>query len=136
MAKADRPILLDTDVSSDIMKGRVNPADSVLLDRTWCVSFVTVGELVKGAVAAGWGLRKSTVIADWLRDVVILPYDVEVSNRWGQLAGSALRRGRPQPVNDMWVAAVALTSGLPLATRNAKDYEAFVEHHGLVLVDH
>jgi predicted nucleic acid-binding protein len=34
----------------------------------------------------------------------------------------------------MWIAAVCLANGLPLATRNIKDYEAFVEYHGLVLV--
>jgi predicted nucleic acid-binding protein len=100
------------------------------------VSFVTVAELVKGAVAGGWGLRKWTMIADWLRDVVILPYDFQVSTKWGQLAGAALRRGRPQPVNDMWTAAVSLANGLPLATRNVKDFQAFVDHHGLVLIPH
>lgn len=135
LAEARRPIVLDTDIASDIMRGRLDPADTELVDHTWCVSFVTVGELAKGATAAGWGIRKWTMITDWLRDVVVLPYDIEVSYTWGQLAGSALRRGRPQPVNDMWVAAVGLTNGLPLATRNVKDYEAFVEHHGLVLVN-
>jgi predicted nucleic acid-binding protein len=128
------PILLDTDVASDIMRGRIDPADGVLLNHTWCVSFVTVGEFAKGATAAGWGLRKRTQLADWLRDVVILPYDLEVSWKWGELAGAAQRRGRSQPVNDMWIASVALVNHLPLATRNVKDYAAFVEHHGLVLL--
>ena len=67
---------------------------------------------------------------------MVLPYDFQVSNTWGQLAGAAQRRGRPQPVNDMWVAAVSLAAGLPLATGNVKDYEAFVRHHGLDLVPH
>ena len=134
MAEVDNPILLDTDIASDIMKGRLDRADGMLLGRTWCVSFVTVGEFAKGATAAVWDLRRWTDLAEWLRDVVVLPYDIQVSYTWGRLAGAAQRRGRPQPVNDMWIAAVALTNGLPLATRNVKDYEAFVEHHGLVLV--
>ena len=58
MPEFDDPVLLDTDVASDLLMGRIAPADGVLLGRTWCVSFVTVGELVKGAVAAGWGRRK------------------------------------------------------------------------------
>jgi toxin FitB len=128
------PLLLDTDIASDIMKGRLDPGDGILLDHTWCVSFVTVGEFAKGAAAAAWSLRRRTELVDWLRDVVILPYDPDVSWTWGELAGAAQRRGRPQPVNDMWVAAVGLTHGLPLATRNLKDYEAFAEHHGLRLV--
>jgi toxin FitB len=134
LAEVENPIVLDTDVVSLIMRGRLAPATYRLYDHTWCVSFVTVGELAKGVTAAGWGLRQWTQLAEWLREVVILPYDVQVSYTWGQLAGAAQRRGRPQPINDMWIAAVCLANGLPLATRNVKDYEAFVEYHGLVLV--
>ena len=134
MAEAGQPILLDTDVASDIMKGRIDPAYRVLLGHTWCVSFVTVGELAKGAAAADWGLRRWTALAEWLRDVVVLPSDIQVSYTWGRLAGAAQRRGRSRPVNDMWIAAVGIANGLPLATRNVKDYEDFVEHHGLRLI--
>lgn len=83
---------------------------------------------------AGWGLRQWNDLADWLRDLVILPYDLRISYVWGQLAGQTQRRGRPRPVNDMWIAAVGLGHGLPLATRNIKDYADFAEHHGLVLL--
>lgn len=127
-------VVLDTDVASLIQKNRLDLASSGLLDRTWYVTFVTVGELAKGAAFAGWGLRKWTELAEWLRHVVILPYDVDVSYTWGQLAAAARQRGQPTPANDTWIAAVCLSYGLPLATRNVKDYAAFVEHHGLVLV--
>jgi predicted nucleic acid-binding protein len=44
---------------------------------------------------------------------------------------AAIRRGRPRPVNDMWVAACFHTHGIPLAILNLKDYEDFNQHHGL-----
>jgi len=131
---AEGPVVLDTDVASLIMRGRLDPADSGLIWRTWCVTFVTVGELAKGAAGAGWGLRKWTELAEWLRRVVILPYDVRVSYTWGQLAASARHRRRPRPANDMWIAATCLAFELPLATRNVRDYEDFAKYHGLVLV--
>ena len=134
MPDLDDPVLLDTDVLSLIMKGRLDPAASGLAEHTWCVSFVTVGELAKGVVMAGWGLRQWNDLADWLGSLVILPYDLRISYVWGQLAGQTQRRGRPRPVNDMWIAAVGLAHGLPLATRNIKDYADFAEHHGLVLL--
>jgi toxin FitB len=34
----------------------------------------------------------------------------------------------------MWNAACCLVEDLPLATLNAKDYQDFVDHHGLVLL--
>jgi predicted nucleic acid-binding protein len=39
-----------------------------------------------------------------------------------------------QPANDTWIAACALTYGLPLATLNAKDFKDFAEHDGLNLL--
>jgi predicted nucleic acid-binding protein len=32
------------------------------------------------------------------------------------------------------VAAVGLSHGLPLATRNVRDFQDFADHHGLVIV--
>jgi hypothetical protein len=55
-----------------------------------------------------------------------------VGYAWGQLAALTQQRGRPRPVNDMWIAAVSITHDIPLATRNIKDYLDF-ERHGLVL---
>jgi toxin FitB len=134
LAEPDNPILLDTDVVSLLMKGYLDPAGSGLDAYRWCLSYVTVGELAKGIAMARWGLRRWTDLADWLGHVVILPMDLRVSYTWGQLAAESQRRGRPRPVNDMWIAAVSLAHGVPLATRNVKDYTDFVEHHGLVLL--
>lgn len=133
MAEAGNPIILDTDVASLIIKKRLDPAAADLYRHTWCVTFVTVGELVKGASMARWDLRQRTVLTDWLGQVVILPYDIRVSDTWGQLAAAAQLRHRPRPVNDMWIAAVSIAHGIPLATRNLKDFEDFATHHGLVL---
>jgi predicted nucleic acid-binding protein len=134
LAELDNPILLDTDVVSLLMKGYLDPAASGLDAHSWCLSYITVGELAKGIAMARWGLRRWTELSDWLGHVVILPIDLRVSYTWGQLASAAQHRGRPRPVNDMWIAAVSLAHGIPLATRNVKDYTDFVEHHGLVLL--
>ena len=53
---------------------------------------------------------------------------------WGRISAAAIRRGRARPANDTWIAACALTYGLPLATLNAKDFEDFGEHDGLNLL--
>jgi toxin FitB len=134
LAEVDGPILLDTDVVSLLMRGYLDPAEGGLNTHRWCVSFITIGELAKGAAMAGWDLRRWTELADWLGHVVILPCDLRVSYTWGQLAAAAQLRGRKRPVNDMWIAAVSLANGIPLATRNVKDYADFAEHHGLVLL--
>lgn len=133
MAEPTSPIILDTDVASLIIKRRLDPAAAGLYRHTWCVTFVTVGELVKGASMAGWDLRRRTVLTDWLGRVVILPYDIRVSDVWGQLAAAAQLRARPRPVNDTWIAAVSVAYGIPLVTRNLKDFDDFATYHRLVL---
>jgi predicted nucleic acid-binding protein len=70
----------------------------------------------------------------WLGSKIVLPYDVNVSWRWGQLIAAAGQRGRPRPVNDTWIAACCLVAGLPLATLNAKVFSDFVDHEGLRVI--
>jgi toxin FitB len=65
---------------------------------------------------------------------VILPYSVDVAYVWGQLAAAAHQRGKPRPVNDMWVAASCLVENTPLATLNTKDYADFADFHSLRLL--
>jgi predicted nucleic acid-binding protein len=60
---------------------------------------------------------------------IVLDTDV-----WGALAAGAQSRGRPRPQNDTWIAACCIESGLPLVTRNRRDYHDFAEHEGLVLL--
>ena len=66
--------------------------------------------------------------------IPVLPGDESVAATWGVLSAAASRRGRPRPVNDMWVAACCLTYDVPLATGNLKDYQDFVTNHGLRLL--
>ena len=70
----------------------------------------------------------------WLATTIVLPYDETVAWTWGQLSVISERRGRTRPINDTWIAACCLTAGLPLATRNVKDFDDFAEHDGLSLV--
>lgn len=128
-------VVLDTDVASAILRGRlVDPLRARLTGQTWCISFVTLGELTKWTVLRSWGPRKRAELAEWRDKVVTLPYSEAVAVTWGELQARAVRRGRPRPVNDTWIAACCLVRGLPLATLNVKDYADFAEHEGLTLL--
>lgn len=114
-------LVLDTDVASASLRGRlVDPLRTRLAGHTWCISFVTVGELTKWTVLRDWGPRKLAGLADWRQNVVPLPYSERVAVRWGVLQARAERRGRPRPVNDTWIAACCLVRDLPLATLTSK----------------
>ncbi len=49
-------VVLDTDVASVSLRGRLDdPLLARLTGETWCISFVTVGELTKWTVLRSWG---------------------------------------------------------------------------------
>jgi toxin FitB len=128
-------VVLDTDVASASLRGRLaDPLRTRLTGETWCISFVTLGELTKWTVLRSWGPHKLAELADWRQHVLLLPYSDRVAVRWGELQARAERRGRARPINDTWIAACCLVRDLPLATFNLKDFEDFAQHDGLRII--
>jgi len=127
-----QPVILDTDVASLTHRRKLSgPLATRLIGRKPMITFVTFGELTKWTEIRHWGSRSRQELADWLSSIPILPGDEPVAATWGRLSAAATQRGRPRPINDMWIAACCLTYDLPLATLNFKDYEDFTQHHGL-----
>ncbi len=128
-------VILDTDVSSLSLKHRLpSRVLTRIVGKQPCVTFVTLGELTQWAELRQWGRRNRDALEHWLGGVIILPYSEDVARTWGRISAAAIRRGRARPANDTWIAACALTYGLPLATLNIKDFEDFAEHDGLNLI--
>ena len=128
-------VILDTDVSSLSLKRRLpSPALTRLIGREPCITFVTLGELTQWAELRQWGRRNREALESWLDGVIVLPYSEDVARTWGRISAAAIRRGRPRPANDTWIAACGLTYSLPLATLNAKDFKDFADHDRLNLI--
>ena len=128
-------VALDTDVASAILRGRLPESMHAELEgKSLAITFVTVGELTSWTIRRGWGARRLADIATWRRHVTRIPYDEAVATTWGWLDARAQARGRPQPINDMWIAACCLVEDVPLATLNRTDFEDFAEHDGLRLI--
>ncbi|WP_033340411.1 type II toxin-antitoxin system VapC family toxin [Catenuloplanes japonicus] len=129
-------VVLDTDVASTILRGRqTERLEAQLAGKTWLITFVTQGELTQWTIARSWGPRKLAHLAEWRRQVTLLPADEAVATAWGMLRARATGRGRPRPVNDSWIAACCIVNGLPLATFNVKDFADFAQHDGLRLLN-
>jgi toxin FitB len=128
-------VVLDTDVSSLSLKHRLpSPVLTRLIGRQPCITFVTLGELTQWAELRQWGRRNREALENWLGAVIILPYREDVARTWGRISAAAIQRGRARPANDTWIAACALSYGLPLATLNFKDFKDFAEHEGLAMI--
>lgn len=117
-------VVLDTDVASRSIRGDLPPevvrslqGNSILL------TFVTVGELLNGAIHARWGPRRMGELQEWIARYPQLDSDPGVSETWGRLVAARDHAGNPINPNDAWIAACCITAELPLATFNRKHFE-------------
>ncbi|WP_283134909.1 type II toxin-antitoxin system VapC family toxin [Rhizohabitans arisaemae] len=94
------------------------------LEFEWAVSAVTLGELRLGVLqardheSASWRLSTYQLAQRFEP----LPIDEDVSETWALLVSRLRAEGRKAPINDSWIAATALTHGLPVVTQDA-DYD-------------
>jgi hypothetical protein len=88
------------------------------------VSVITVGELRAGVLAAGAlderDRRLATLSAAMALDPV--PIDGAVADAWARLRLALRDAGRRMPVNDSWIAATAISLGVPIVTQD-DDYD-------------
>jgi hypothetical protein len=124
--------ILDTNVV--IALGAIDAAD---LPDQQAITTITLGELSVGPLIASDPLERARrqarlqAVEHEFADAM-LPYDVLAARAFGTVMAAALARGRSSRarVSDFQIAAIALSTGLPLYTMNTAD---FAEIDGLEL---
>ena len=122
--------LLDTDILSEVLKGRnpqvVAQAEAYLRHHAMLtVSAVSVIEVVSGLQR----MARSAQLEQFLRAldaIEVLPVDTQSAVLAGRIDGDLLRTGQPIGRADPIVAAQAITHGVVLATGNVRHYERIV----------
>ena len=127
-------ILVDTNVFSELVKPR--PDERVVgwlhehRDQS-LLSTIVVAELTIGIRTTN-GARMRALLEPWLERLIerhrdrIVPFDLACASCWGEFGSKVLiseqRVGSRQ--FDTLIAAQAMTRGVPLATRNVRDFES------------
>ncbi len=110
--------LADTSLFIATGAGRAARLDR-LPDRL-AVSVVTIGELRAGVLAtADVGIRDRR-LATLTRALALdpIPIDQAVAETWARLRVALRDFGLRMPVNDSWIAATAMTLGIPVVTQD------------------
>jgi toxin FitB len=115
--------VLDTCAYIDL--GLIEPA---VLPEFPELTAVTLAELHQGvamAKDAATRAARTEMLGAAVSDFDPLPFDGDAAARYGTLVALAISAGRdPRPRRmDLMIAAIASTRGLPLYTRNAKDFK-------------
>ena len=125
-------VLLDTNVLSEL-EGRLYSERLV----TWLngyrpdellISTISIAEIQYGLSRLPDGRRRDGLIESYLRIEQafagrIVAFTVDAAHRYGKLRAEQERRGRRMETKDAMIAAICLSHGATLATRNIKDFE-------------
>lgn len=126
-----RKALLDTDMLSEVLKGR----DATVTQRAhaygaeheaFTVASVTVMEIVEGLHRRRMDERL-TAFLETVENLEVLPFDSASAVVAGRVAADLLRSGQGIGRVDPMIAAVALVNGLSLVTGNRRHYARIVE---------
>ena len=126
-------IVLDTNVVSEAMKPEPHPGVRHWLDaqaaETLYLSSVSVAELLFGIGALPAGRRRGMLAAmlDGILDRFgdrILPFDTGAARHYADLAVKARAAGRGFPTPDGYIAAIAVSRGFAVATRDTSAFNA------------
>ncbi|MEO5885616.1 MAG: type II toxin-antitoxin system VapC family toxin [Candidatus Limnocylindrales bacterium] len=113
--------LLDTSVFIASESGR--HLDIKAIPGRLRVSVITIGELRLGVLSAAQPEARARRLATLDRATALEPAPVTeaVAESWALLRVALRAEGRSMPVNDSWIAATAMSLGLPVVTQDA-DY--------------
>lgn len=126
-------IVLDTNVISELI--RPVPARSVLrwldgqLSADVVTTAVTAAELRAGVAVLPGGQRRQQIgslierLLQETFDDLVIPFAVDCTPAYARIVSSRKAAGRPITVADAQIAAICLTRGATLATRNTKDFD-------------
>ncbi|HEY3857652.1 MAG TPA: PIN domain-containing protein [Verrucomicrobiae bacterium] len=121
--------LLDTYVVNEVSKKR--PSGKVLdflqaNDAQCAVPSIVVAERFQGANLATLERRSALLqaVSDFCDEFNdrILPFDAKAARTWGEYVSRAALKNKPRSYPDTQIAAIALTHGLIVVTRNTEDF--------------
>lgn len=122
--------LLDTNIVSEPAKADCNPNVLARLqqhEHELAIPSIVLHELRYGWLRMPEGKKKQR-IGQYLQQVVtglpVLNYDAHAARLHAQIRSTLEAAGKPLPFADGQIAAIAISHGLTLVTRNTKDFAA------------
>ncbi|MCO5083320.1 MAG: type II toxin-antitoxin system VapC family toxin [Rhizobiaceae bacterium] len=127
-------VLLDTNVISEAMRENATQRVIDWIDaqpvETLYLSAITVAEICFGIAALPAGKRRDRLEERFERDILsaftgrVLPFDIVASRNYAAIMARAQAAGRAIGKADGYIAAIAASRNLMVATRDVSPFEA------------
>jgi len=114
--------LLDTNIVSYLIKGQM-PAAKLRSEREGpgaiAVSSITEAEVFYGVANKPGAIRLRDAAESFFAKAIVHSWDSAAARTYGQLRADQERKGRPLSIEDLMIAAHALSQGLTLVTHDS-----------------
>jgi len=109
-------IALDTSIAIRFLNGDRAITERVLSLPEIILPMIAVGELLFGAENSTRSLQNLPRYLEFISACVVVPLGRETATVYAQTRLALKRKGRPIPMNDVWIAAQCLEHGWGLVT--------------------
>ena len=117
-------MILDTNALSEYLKGQGAVVAIVSRQPQVFLPVIVLGEYRYGLVYSQWRTVLSDQLDEYERLFGILNIDAITARQYAMVRSELRDRGRPIPVNDVWIAALARQHTLPILSRDTHFDEA------------
>jgi tRNA(fMet)-specific endonuclease VapC len=99
------------------------------------VPVIVIGDLCAGFAKGSRFQKNLDELGEFLASPIVeaLPVDRQIAEMFGEMIDGLRRRGRPVPVNDVWIAATCARPGATLLTWDA--HFRFIPRVGTIVLD-
>ncbi|MBC7654445.1 MAG: type II toxin-antitoxin system VapC family toxin [Oligoflexus sp.] len=108
--------IIDTNIIIELFRGNEKIKASFKKEDKFYLPFAVLGELYLGAYRSSNSKKHLSQINEFLNICTVLIADKETSNQYGILKTMLLKKGKPIPENDIWIAAITKQFKMKLIT--------------------
>ncbi|MBO9565023.1 MAG: type II toxin-antitoxin system VapC family toxin [Niastella sp.] len=123
-------VLLDTNIVIELFKGDQRVLTFLDEQQNVFIAAAVLAELYLGAYRSGNEQKHIEQIRTFLLKCTVLSADQTTAESCAKVKTALLKKGKPIPENDIWIAATALQYNLPLYTND----KHFSEVDNIVLI--
>lgn len=110
--------LLDTNIVIEVFDGNKDIADKINKLSEFYISSIVLGELYIGINRVTNKAKHLKKLHDFLQLCTVLNVDSTTAIHYGEIIAALYKKGKPLPINDVWIAAISLQHDLTLVTRD------------------